>query len=467
MLKSYIFYEHLNTQHTPMIPKTVSILILIVTFLLLVAGCGTQPAKMDNAQLLAATQQIALEYAASNDLAKAQTSLAALTVANPNQWLVYVAESTVNDVNASPELVTSLIKLADASGLRSPIVEEYAVSNNLRTSAAVAAAAPPAEPAVEQAPQPAATATNPSADPAVATPQTENPPPAQRTGETAPTATPALAPVQSVSVLASTLVNVRSGPGTNYDLSGTMQVSESANVVAKNSDGTWWQVRLTSGATGWVFAELVQASGPIEQVAVAADIPVAPTAAPIVAAPATNTPASQAAATQPPPAAAQPTATTAPPAAPVTSGPQFVVIEKRLWGVEENGGQLAGESVNCGLDRRLDAYAVDAAGNPINGVAIQAIYGNQEIYVTGDQGKGDGKSEFVLGEGQGLKVVKFGGQDVTSQIADGMSTNTGAIPFPDLIQARYCTNDDTCRKFVETNGCTGHYSWTVKFKKNY
>ena len=40
-----------------------------------------------------------------------------------------------------------------------------------------------------------------------------------------------------------------------------------------------------------------------------------------------------------------------------------------------------------------------------------------------------------------------------------------AIAYDDLIGARYCKDEASCRSFVEQNGCTGHYSWTVIFKQ--
>ena len=157
------------------------------------------------------------------------------------------------------------------------------------------------------------------------------------------------------------------------------------------------------------------------------------------------------------------------PAAPPADGPDFVVIERRLWDVWETGGRVdAAGSVICGEKRELWVNVVDANGVQLNGVAVQAIYGNQEIYVTGDQGKGPGRVEFVLGAGQGVKVVRDSdGREVSSETADGMSTHSPDIPNELLIGAKYCTDEASCAKFNYSAGCWGHHSWTVTFKRRY
>ena len=111
-----------------------------------------------------------------------------------------------------------------------------------------------------------------------------------------------------------------------------------------------------------------------------------------------------------------------------------------MWNVEETGGVVdSGGSVRCGEKRELHVIVLDANGNRLNGVAVQAIYGAQEVFVTGSQGKGDGQVEFVLGEGQGVKVIRDAdGREVTSDVVDGMITHSPYIAEEDLIAARYC-----------------------------
>ena len=99
---------------------------------------------------------------------------------------------------------------------------------------------------------------------------------------------------------------------------------------------------------------------------------------------------------------------------------------------------------------------VDANGSLINGVAVQEEFGAKEIQVTGAQGKGDGTAEFILGRGQDVKVVRDAdGRDVTSEVARGMVTTPGDIPYETLIGGQYCTDDASCKLFVDAAGLLG------------
>ncbi len=56
-------------------------------------------------------------------------------------------------------------------------------------------------------------------------------------------------------------INVRSGPGLNFDPPiGAFAAGQSAQIVALSMDGTWYKVQY-GGGTGWVYAALSQASG--------------------------------------------------------------------------------------------------------------------------------------------------------------------------------------------------------------
>lgn len=76
-------------------------------------------------------------------------------------------------------------------------------------------------------------------------------------------ATPSLA--NAVEVTASTSLNVRSGPGTNYSVAGNLPAGEPTMAFGRNSDGTWLQI-----SVGWVFAELVSVNGDIDRLPVTA-----------------------------------------------------------------------------------------------------------------------------------------------------------------------------------------------------
>lgn len=110
-----------------------------------------------------------------------------------------------------------------------------------------------------------------------------------------PTPTPEPKPI---AVVNSPLINVRQGPGTTYPLAGQLERGTELTIVAKNPAGDWWQVCCVNGQNVWIADFLVDTSGPLETVPVAADIPPAPTPTP---APPTPTPAP-----------AQPTPTPAP-----------------------------------------------------------------------------------------------------------------------------------------------------------
>jgi hypothetical protein len=477
----------------------------LLLLMLVVVGCGPRNSE-SNSDLSADVVRIAQDFQKSGDVGSARAELAKLDVANPTQFLIYLAEERAGSAPGTPE-TTALVQFALALGLQSNELMQYAMQNGLLptrvpTATSVAIAQLPAQPAAPANNAPAApavpvavvvTKTAPAAsnvvsdssslnasaltptagaqattqdssaanDSATATTQ-------QQSGSVAlPTATPqppAATSVTKPQVQASNGMNVRGGPGTDYPVVGALNDGEAADIVAKNPAGDWWEVSLTTGGTGWVYGALVKTAGNTAEIAVASDIPPAPptaTPAPVAEVPTAAPPPAE----QPPAADAQPTA--APP--PATSGNDFILVEKRLWGVVENGGTVdAGGSVKCGLKRELHVIVLDANGNPLNGVAVQAIYGAQEIYVTGSQGKGDGQSEFVLGAGQGVKVVRdTDGHDVTSDVADGLITHSPDIPHADLIAAGYCHDDASCDTFNKSAGCWGHHSWTVTFKRRY
>lgn len=77
---------------------------------------------------------------------------------------------------------------------------------------------------------------------------------AQSTNTVEPSATSC-----SPMVVANSSVNVRSGPGTVYDIVGALNQGANAPVSGKSSDGTWWHIN-TAGRAGWVSGSVVTAS---------------------------------------------------------------------------------------------------------------------------------------------------------------------------------------------------------------
>ena len=467
-------------------------LLLFGAFLLL-AGCGPEASSSSQQALMSETERIALEYQSAHNLAQARAQLDALEVANINQWLIYTTEEVLTRGD-SGEMVDSLVVLVMDLGLPSNSIRNYAIQHNLvavveveptpvTVPVVVAANTPVANVNMVPAPVTAQTATTLTtlitgpalsstisattpvvdAGAALTTSKTLSStallsPSLAATPVTAvATATPASQPI----VKASSDINVRAGPGVEYALAGALRTGEAAQVLGKNPLGDWWEVALASGSNGWVYSQLVESSGDLSSVAVALNIPTPPpTPLPVP----TEVPAPTTAPAAAPVAAA--TATPAP-AAP-SGGPDFRVVEKRLWDVVENGGQLNGISVTCGEKRQLVVNVLDAAGNRLDGVAVQEIYGAQEVFVSGNQGKGSGVVEFVLGGGQALKVIRDSdGREVTSEEVYGMSTKPWEIPYETLIGGRFCTDDASCKSFVDQTGCYGHYSWTVTFQRSY
>jgi uncharacterized protein YraI len=108
--------------------------------------------------------------------------------------------------------------------------------------------------------------------------QAETPFPA---GTPAPPSGPTPVPTAVVPtiVVEAAVINVRSGPGTNYPPIGTLVAGQSCTIVARNRAATWWRVNCAGGLNGWVFGELVAVSGTANQVPVEEPAP-PPTPAP-------------------------------------------------------------------------------------------------------------------------------------------------------------------------------------------
>ena len=244
---------------------------------------------------------------------------------------------------------------------------------------------------------------------------------------------------------ASAPLNVRGGPGTNYQIVGGIQTGEELDILAKNEAGDWWEVALPDGRSGWVYGPLVTALGDVSTIEVAANIPEPPpTAIPEpVAAPA---PVAEVVAEEP--------------AAATGNEPHFRLAERRLWSKQENGG--------CQGQHLLRIHVLDANGVRLNGVAMQGIYIG-EVLVTGAQGKGDGIIEYDLhGSGEGFFVLRdTDGREATSDRAEGFTTRSRDIDKDTLIAAGYCSNSADCDVFYGSYGCHGHHSWEATFIRAY
>ena len=72
-------------------------------------------------------------------------------------------------------------------------------------------------------------------------------------------------PAPTIVIPAGDMVNVRSGPGVKYALSGRLVGGQRAEITGKNADQTWWQIRYGSAAA-WISARFVRAEGDLSAV---------------------------------------------------------------------------------------------------------------------------------------------------------------------------------------------------------
>lgn len=432
--------EYATPGRTPSRLRLVAFLPVLLLIAMLVAGCGASgPGANSTAAREAALRQIALEYAEDGDLEQATGALEKLKLANPGQLLVTLAEADLAAGRAREDIAATAA-LATMLGARSQKLMAYLSPTPIPAQAPVQAATlAPAqialvEPTATEAPSP--TAVPPTATPAPVATATPEP-----TVVNSPTPPP-----QPARVVADGNVNLRSGPGRAYPVIGTLRGGQETAIIARNENGDWWQVEGSNGALAWVAGTVVRVLGAIDAVSVAQNIPAPPTAAPR------------------PTAAPQPTA---PPVVAAPAGPHFTLTVHRLWTVEETGGFLAGGlSVNCGYQHNLHVYVRDAAGNPLNGVTIREAGGVQQELVSGS--KGPGMAEFDLyPPGKDVYVIRdVDGRQATSDTAAAPSVPQ-AISFDILRGAHFCRDDADCAHFVSQNGCYGHYSWDVEFRRNY
>ena len=126
-------------------------------------------------------------------------------------------------------------------------------------------------------------------------------------------------------------INVRSGPGTDYDIQGSASVGSISEALGRNADSSWLQIEYPpeSGSSGWIFAELTEVSGSVETVPVV-DVAAPPTATP------TTTPTPVPTATPLPPTATPIPASNSPIATP-TNTPQPGTPGGRYEALETQG----------------------------------------------------------------------------------------------------------------------------------
>ncbi|RME78261.1 MAG: SH3 domain-containing protein [Chloroflexi bacterium] len=148
-------------------------------------------------------------------------------------------------------------------------------------------------------------------------------------------------------------VNIRSGPGLNYSVIGRLNPNTTAAIVGRNTDASWWQIKITDDRFGWVSNSVVSARNT------------------------ENVPLAQAPAPPPAPPSPQP-ASSAPPAQSQPQRPKYQ-YEPTGWY----------DDTNHGLTRFMGEIK-DVNGNPVNGVFVQASCGDYSTisYPSGPVGWG-------------------------------------------------------------------------------
>ena len=170
----------------------------------------------------------------------------------------------------------------------------------------------------------------------VAPARLDTPVPIKTSSETSPSASPTR-DSGGPSVTVDVSLNVRSGPGTNYERVGSLAPGSTVDIVGRNADSSWWRITYPGGPgdTAWISASYATARHT--------------DGVPVVEAP--------------------PAATAAP------TSPAEAPTETPEWQYEPTGfeGQW-----NAGL-AQIRGHVEDGDGDPVSGVFIQAKCGGTAL----------------------------------------------------------------------------------------
>jgi uncharacterized protein YraI len=97
------------------------------------------------------------------------------------------------------------------------------------------------------------------------------------TVESDPTATSEIVAAEPAVTITQNM-NIRGGPGTIFEIVGNAEPGDRFLILGVNAEGDWWQIDF-NGRTAWIYAPFVEAQN-TEDVAVALEIPEAPTPVP-------------------------------------------------------------------------------------------------------------------------------------------------------------------------------------------
>lgn len=396
----------------------------------------------------AALRRIAADYAANGDLAQAQAQLDKLNLANPGQLLVSLAESDLSAGRAREE-VEATARLAEMLGARSQKLIAYLSPT---TAPAPTAAVEPTVLAVTVEPPATETTAPPTDAPTpTAVPPTATEAPAAT--DAPPTSSPTPEP-QNPRVVADSMVNLRGGPGRAYAVVGRLNAGQEAAIIGRNESGDWWQIEYSGAKQAWVAGTVIRVLGAIDTVAVAQNIPPAPTAAP-----------------QP---TAAPVAPTAAPVAQAPSGVDYKITETRMLNINENGG--------CMGRHNFYVQVIDANGAPVNGAVVGRQWVPGETMISGQKDcfwnigvTGQGCAHFDIYNASDNVLILADPQlgPVKSEVSRTLTTKDADQSIDDLISSGYCTEGRENCEWRKNPGdrppqlCGGHYSWFVKFQRTH
>lgn len=167
------------------------------------------------------------------------------------------------------------------AGCASPSVQ----ATNTPTRAATSVSASTATPTPTETPTivpPTSTSTStpvPTSTPTSIATSTFTPTPTTiPTATPLPMSTPTPTPMPQVVVI-DAQANLRAGPGTEYDLGGSVGQGAVLPLKGRTQDGTWWQVEY-AGKLVWIFAGLGEANRTAQDIPVVSEIPATPTPPP-------------------------------------------------------------------------------------------------------------------------------------------------------------------------------------------
>ncbi|NIO69754.1 MAG: SH3 domain-containing protein [Anaerolineae bacterium] len=196
------------------------------------------------------------------------------------------------------------------------------------------ARAPTPVPTPTRTPKPTFTPAPAATDTPIPT-NTPNVPPPTDTPSSPPTPVPTPTPIpQPEATVATEVLNIRSGPGTNYGRVRQAQEGERLEVIGRTEASDWLKILTSDGQEGWVAAEFVTVNTDLGPVAVA-QAPPAPTPVP-----------------------ATPTPTPAPPTP--TSPPEATPTPRPAY--RYSLGRLAC-TPNCGTSGSKGTVYTDSAGS--------------------------------------------------------------------------------------------------------